>query len=239
MDKRKILITNDDGITAHGIIRLARAAKQFGEVWVVAPAEQKSAASHSITLRHAFDAWPVEFPVEGVHAIAVDGTPGDCVRIGVLNIVPGKPDVVLSGINFGYNTATDLQYSATAGGAFEANFQGINAIAFSEGTANSAEITDVYIEQILGELIDKKLPFGQIWNVNFPSCGLSGVKGILYDRKVSKKALFADSYIETKLLDGRIRYQVNGQIQDLAEEGTDLRAILDDYISVGIATNIS
>ena len=129
---RKILITNDDGIKSDGIVRLARAAKELGEVWVVAPDSQRSAMSHSVTLRHSIEAWKVDFPVPGVYAYACDGKPADCVRIGVLNIVPGKPDHVFSGINYGYNVATDLQYSATAGAAFEAAFQKIHTIAFSE-----------------------------------------------------------------------------------------------------------
>lgn len=235
---RKIMITNDDGITADGIIRLAKAAVKFGEVWVVAPAEQKSAASHSITLRTAIDVHPYDFPVEGVKAYAVDGTPADCVRVGVLNLVPGKPDVVLSGINFGYNTATDLQYSATVGAAFEARFQEVQAIAFSEGTQNSSEITDAYLEQILEELLPRELGYGEIWNVNFPSCGLANVKGILRDRTVSRKALFKDRYDEESLADGGIRFRVNGQMKFDAEEGSDLRALLDDYIAIGIAKNL-
>ena len=100
---RKILITNDDGIEANGLVRLAREAVKFGEVWVVAPDSQRSAMSHSLTLRGSFEAWKVSFPVDGVHAYACTGTPADCVRIGVLNIVPDKPDVVFSGINYGYN----------------------------------------------------------------------------------------------------------------------------------------
>ena len=106
---RKILITNDDGIRADGIIRLARAAKKFGDVTVVAPRSQRSAMSHSITLRTYIDLEKVEFPVEGVEAYACSGTPADCVRIGCLNVIENGPDVVFSGINFGYNCATDLQ----------------------------------------------------------------------------------------------------------------------------------
>ena len=78
---KKILITNDDGIDADGLIRLARATVEFGEVWVVAPDSQRSAMSHSITLRHSIEAWKVDFPVSGVHAYACDGTPADCIRI--------------------------------------------------------------------------------------------------------------------------------------------------------------
>ena len=100
---RTILITNDDGIEAGGIVRLAEAAAEFGEVWVVAPARQMSAASHSITLHSPLDIYPHSFPVPGVRAFSCSGTPGDCVRTGSLSILPRRPDVVLSGINYGFN----------------------------------------------------------------------------------------------------------------------------------------
>ncbi len=236
---KKILITNDDGINSNGIIRLAEAAKEFGEVWVVAPDTERSGASHSVILRHSFDAWEVDFPVEGVHAFKCTGFPADCVRIGVLNIVPNKPDYVFSGINYGYNMASDLQYSATAGGAFEAAFQKIHSIAFSEGASDIHEVTDRYLGEIMAELIDKPLGVNQIWNVNFPECPLSECKGILRDREVSVDEFYKDTYTETMNPDGRISYMVNGARNYEASEGTDLRAILDNYVSIGIATNIS
>ena len=80
---QKILITNDDGIQSDGIIRLARAAKKYGKVWVVAPDGQRSAMSHRITLHETIEFFPVDFPVEGVHAYASTGTPADCVRFGI------------------------------------------------------------------------------------------------------------------------------------------------------------
>lgn len=236
---RKILITNDDGYNSDGIVRLAKAAKKFGQVWVVAPDGQRSAFSHSITLRHSVEAWPVDFPVEGVHAYACNGTPGDCVRIGVLNIVPGKPDHVFSGINYGYNLASDIQYSATAGAAFEAAFQGVHTIAFSEDASDMTEVTERYLEEIMEELLDKPLGINQIWNVNFPGCKLEECKGVLRDRVVSTDVFYADMYHETKLDDGKISYMVEGIRKWEASKGTDLRAILDNYVSVGIATNIS
>ena len=236
---RKILITNDDGIDADGIVRLARAATEFGEVWVVAPDSQRSAMSHSVTLRHSIDAWKVEFPVPGVHAYACDGKPADCVRIGVLNIVPGKPDHVFSGINYGYNAATDLQYSATAGAAFEAAFQKIHTIAFSEEACENHEVTDRYLKEIIAELIDKPLGVNQIWNVNFPGCGLAECKGILRDRTVSTDAFYVDRYNETVVSEGRISYMVEGIRNYNAKEGTDLKAVFDHFVSIGIATNIS
>lgn len=236
---RKILITNDDGIDSDGIIRLAQVAKEFGEVYVVAPDGQRSAMSHSITLRHSIEAWEVEFPVEGVKAYACNGTPGDCVRIGVLNIVPGRPDNVFSGINYGYNVATDLQYSATAGAAFEAAFQKVHAIAFSEDFSDCHETTDEYIRDIMAELIDKPLGLNQIWNVNFPGCRLSECKGVLRNLLVSSDEFYEDKYNETRLPDGKTSYMVEGIRNWEASAGTDLRAILDNYVSIGIATNIS
>lgn len=236
---KKILITNDDGINSDGIVRLARAAIEFGEVWVVAPDSQRSAMSHSITLRHSIEAWKVDFPVKGVYAYACNGTPADCVRIGVLNIVPGKPDHVFSGINYGYNLATDLQYSATAGAAFEAAFQKIHTIAFSEDACERHEVTDKYLKEIIAELLDKELGVSQIWNVNFPGCSLAEYKGILRDRVVSTDVFYKDRYKENVVSEGKISYTVDGIRNYDALEGTDLRAIFDNYVSVGIATNIS
>ena len=235
---KKILITNDDGIKADGLIRLVEAAKEFGEVWVVAPEEQRSAMSHSITLRHDFEAYKTDFPVDGVHAYACTGTPADCVRIGVLNIVPGRPDHVFSGINYGYNLGTDLQYSATAGAAFEAAFQKVHAIAFSEDFTDCHETTDKYLKEIMAELIDKSLGPSQIWNVNFPGCKLDECKGVLRDRFVSAEFFYKDRYRETKITEDRIAYMVDGIRNYEATEGSDLRAIYDNYVSIGIATNI-
>lgn len=236
---KKILITNDDGIDSDGLIRLAKVAMEFGEVWVVAPHSQRSAMSHSITLRHSIEAWEVDFPIPEVHAYACDGTPADCVRIGVLNIVPGKPDHVFSGINYGYNVGSDLQYSATAGAAFEASFQKIHTIAFSEDADEMHEVTDEYIKDIMGELLDKALEMNQIWNVNFPSCRLKDCKGILKGRTVSTDEFYKDRYLEKKVSSGKISYMVEGIRNYEASQGTDLRAILDNYVSIGIATNIS
>ena len=235
---RKILITNDDGINADGIIRLAQAATEFGEVWVVAPDSQRSAMSHSITLRHSVDAWKVDFPVPGVHAYACSGTPGDCVRIGSLNIVPEKPDHVFSGINYGFNAASDIQYSATAGAAFEAAFQGIHTIAFSEDACEIHEVTERYLKEIIAELLNKPLGVNQIWNVNFPGCQLAECNGILRDRKVSTDAFYVDRYIETTVSEDKVSYMVEGIRNYSALEGTDLKAIFDTYISIGIANNI-
>ena len=236
---RSILITNDDGIDADGLIRLARAASAFGEVWVVAPASQRSAASHSISLHSPIDVTPYEFPVAGVHAFSCSGTPADCVRIGSLNLVPQRPDAVLSGINYGYNVASDIQYSATAGAAFEAAFQGLHAIAFSESACPQHDTTDAYLRTLLAELLDTPLAAGQIHNVNFPQCALSECRGILRNRTVSTGMIYRDHYnVIEQLPNSGQRLMVEGTWCDEAEPDTDLRAIYDNYVSVGTVNNI-
>ena len=237
---KTILITNDDGISADGLIRLAAAAQSFGEVWVVAPEAQRSAASHSITLHSYIDVRPAAFPVPGVHAFASSGTPGDCVRVGSLSVMPARPDIVLSGINYGYNAASDIQYSATCGAAFEGAFQGYHAIALSEQAKKNHEVTDAYLGGILRRLIEKPLGPGQIWNVNFPGCPLSECRGILENRRVSRGMFYKDHYnAVAELPDGGIRYMVEGEYQEDAEDGTDFRALVDGYISIGIVNNLS
>lgn len=234
-----ILITNDDGIEADGIIRLARAARELGQVWVVAPHEQRSAASHSISLHRHIDVFPYDFPVEDISAFSCSGTPGDCVRTGSLYIMPKKPDVVLSGINCGYNVASDIQYSATAGAAFEAAFQGSLGIALSEQANDCHEVSDAYLPDILRELITKRLSYGQIYNVNFPGCPLSECRGVLRDRKVSHGMFYRDGYKALESLpNGGVRLMVDGEYNEDAEEGTDFRAVVDKYVSVGIVNNI-
>lgn len=236
---RKILITNDDGIESDGIRRLAEAAKEFGEVWVIAPESQRSAASHSITLRHPIDVHPYNFSVEGVHAYSCTGTPADCVRVGLLNIMPERPDVIMSGINFGYNVACDIQYSATAGAAFEGEFQGILSIAFSEGASGEHGSTDRYLREIMVELLDKPYVQGQIWNVNFPNCKADECKGILRNRKVSRKSFFTDRYRAVEeFANGGVSLVVDGIFNPQSEEETDYGAVLDHYVSIGVVKNI-
>lgn len=236
----RILITNDDGINADGIIRLARVAKEFGEVYVVAPETQRSAASHSITLHSPIEIYPCDtFPVDGVKAYYCTGTPGDCVRVGGLNVMPNKPDLVLSGINYGYNVASDIQYSATCGAAFEAAFQGYHAIALSENACDCHEVSDKYLREVLKKLIESPLEPGFIHNVNFPGCPLADCKGVLFDRKISRGMFYIDSYDEIETLDnGGIAYMVNGLYNENAEDGTDFRAVVDNYVSVGVVNNV-
>ena len=239
MDKRLILITNDDGIKADGLFRLVLCAKEFGEVYVIAPESERSAASHSLTLRHPVDAMPVEYGIPGVTAYSCSGTPADCVRIGSLYIMPRKPDVVMSGINYGYNVSSDIQYSATLGAAFEGEFQGFLSLAFSEGNNGLHETTDRYLKEIMAELIEKDYPKGFVYNVNFPGCTLSECKGVLRDRIVSRTPFYTDRYKKLEdLPGGGLRLMVDGIYSPVHEPDTDYGAVLDNYVSVGMVENL-
>ena len=236
---RRILLTNDDGLLSDGLIRLARAALRFGEVWVVAPDGQRSAASQSVTLRHPIRVRPADFPVAGIRAFSCDGTPADCVRLGCLNLLPGKPDLLLAGINYGYNAASDIQYSATLGAAFEGAYQGCRSVALSECACPVHEVTDAQLLPVLEEAIETPTGPGQVLNVNFPGCPLEEFRGILRDRKVSRRAFYRDRYrlLET-LPDGQMVFRVDGIYNEDADEGTDFRALVDGYISIGLVNNV-
>ena len=235
----KILITNDDGIDADGMRRLVEAAKAFGEVLVVAPDGQRSASAHSIAIRHPLDVFEYAYPVPGVTAYTCSGMPADCVRVGVRYILKEKPDLVLAGINYGYNSATDIQYSGTCGAAFEGAFQGVHSIAVSENASDCHEVTDHYLHEVLDELIHTPLSYGMIHNVNFPGCCLDECSGILRDRRVSGDIVYEDSYDPVEIRqDGSIRYVVSGCMRDEAEEGTDFHALLLQAVSIGKVRNI-
>lgn len=236
---RKILVTNDDGIDSDGIRRLAETAAKFGEVWIVAPCKQYSAMSHSATFWTPIEVWPVDFPVEGVHAFATSGTPSDCICVALNAVLPFKPDAVFCGINKGYNIASSIQYSGTCGAAFEASNQGCHTIAFSENHEGSTEVADKYIEEIAAVLIDKPLGVNEIWNINFPGCTLEECKGVKYDCTVSQHQFFSGGYNVVKRDGDKVTYMIDYKPVWEAEEGTDLRAVIDNYVAVGKVKNYS
>ncbi len=239
MSDRLILITNDDGIDSPGIKKLAGIAVSYGDVYVVAPDSERSGMSHSFTYKTDISAWEYDIGVQGVKAFASDGTPCDCVRIGALGLLPRKPDVVLAGINAGYNISSDIQYSATVGSVLEAAFQGIHAIAFSKGVGqiDNDTVVDEYIDGILSGLIDSKLDYNQAWNVNFPLCTKEECKGIMRDCRISMDAFYKDVY-DKRFEDGRFYLKIRQGRDWEASEGTDLYAVINNYISIGTVTNI-
>ncbi|MCD8344541.1 MAG: 5'/3'-nucleotidase SurE [Oscillospiraceae bacterium] len=230
----RILVTNDDGITSVGLIELARAAKELGEVWVVAPAAQCSAMSQRISvfgemiLKHETD-----FPVEGVHAYSITGTPADCVKVALMNVMPEAPDVVFSGINNGYNVGIGIMYSGTIGAAKEALVRGIPAIAFSNTMNGAFEIIREKLVPIAKDLLTRPIGKYELWNVNFPGCTLKDYKGILEDRRPEGKSYYTTEFVPTENPDGTITLAVTGDPCLEAGEGSDTLAVVNNYISIG------
>ena len=186
----RILVVNDDGIDAKGIHILANAAKAFGEVWVVAPDAQCSAMSQRINVFGELVVRERESPVEGAKAYSVSGTPADCVKVALLHIMPQKPDIVFSGINFGYNAGQDILYSGTVGAAVESLSNGIPAIAFSTESNGIYDVVEEYLLPIAKDLVGRSLPLHTLWNVNFPGCSVAECKGILENRIPANHQLY-------------------------------------------------
>ena len=234
----KILVTNDDGIDSPRLAFLAEKAKKYGEVWVAAPNTQMSAMSHRITFSGLSGRKIADYPVSGVHAYSITGTPADCVRIAKGNIVPGGPDVVLSGVNDGFNCGGDVQYSGTVAAALEGAFYGYHAIALSEDWGDCHEVIETYLDDILGELLQKPLKRNEIWNVNFPTCPISELKGVLWNRTLSEKKFDIDIYDEEEQEDGSVVYHMRSEKDPVSEVGSDKEALLNQYISIGTLSRI-
>lgn len=233
----KILIVNDDSVGAPGIAALARAAAQLGEVWVAAPAEQCSALSQKLTLRELISLEEVmDFPAPVKRAWRIGGTPVDCVKIALEYLLEEKPDVVLSGINNGYNAGQDIAYSGTLGAAFEAERLGIPAIALSAAADKYLEAMEPHLLPILRELLEQRPDAGAVWNVNFPAVKENRpLRGILRNRRVSPVSMYREHYAPVGQDNGVTMLQCRGTPtpDDLIPEGSDAAAVRAGYISIG------
>ena len=238
---RRILITNDDGIRADGIRKLAEIARRFGEVTVVAPDTQRSAASHHCIFSRPLILKEFDFGLAGVTAYTLDGTPADCVRVGIFAASDSKPDIVLSGINHGYNISSDIQYSGTVGAALEAAFLGVPSIAVSYGNYqfNATDIVDRYLPELLEEYMDKPLPSNRIWNINFPDCPADECMGIVRDAVMNTWHFYDDQYLKEKVDDQT--WSVTNITRRIWEgpEGSDLNAVINKCIAIGTVTNLT
>lgn len=231
----KILITNDDSITAAGIEMLARAASRLGEVWVVAPAEQCSAMSQKLTLRELLTLEQVrDFPVQVKGAWRLGGTPVDCVKVALEYVLEEKPDLVLSGINDGYNVGFDIAYSGTLGAAFEAARNGIPAIAVSVAGYKHLDAVEQELEAVLREILEREQEPWTVWNVNFPAMNRVPFRGIRWDCSVAPVSLFREKYIPVAEQNGitSLRNQGIPTPNNLIPEGTDAHAVRNGHIAV-------
>lgn len=224
-----IMVTNDDGIHAPGILALAEALRVLGSVTVVAPDRERSAAGHSLTLQlplRVFELRPGFY--------AVDGTPTDCVNMGIHSLLPVRPDLVVSGINHGANLGDGVTYSGTVAAAMEANLMGIPAIAVSLGTFERHGHFDVAAQvsvRVARQVLEKGLPSDTFLNVNVPDCPAAEMQPPLITRQGTRS--FAGSIIGKTDPRGRKYYWIGSEEPAFNDEpGTDFHAINRRHVSI-------
>ncbi len=225
----KILVTNDDGVHAPGITMLAEELRKLGSVAVVAPDRERSAVGHALTLHHPLRAMEIAPAV-----FAVDGTPTDCVNLGIHNLLTFKPDIVVSGINRGGNLGDDVTYSGTVSAAMEATLMGIPAFAVSLVTdrVDGHYATAASFAGRLARLITEKgLPADTCLNVNVPDGPESEVLPSLITCQGKRRyeGLIIDK-IDPR---GRKYYWIgNGEQNFLDVQGSDYSAVSRGHISI-------
>lgn len=224
-DKMRILLSNDDGIDAPGLAVLEEIARTLtDDVWVVAPESQQSAAGHSLTLRR-----PLQVRPHGHQRFSIDGTPTDCVILALQRIMrEKKPDLVLSGVNYGSNLAQSITYSGTVAVAMEATLMGIPAIAMSQDIVDAIgprwDVARQFGPEIIRKLWDHGWPEGVLMNVNFPPIDVSEVAGIKIVRQGLRDEY--DALVDYKDPRGRECYWIGPEpFFDPGETYTDIGAI--------------
>lgn len=229
----RLLVTNDDGILAHGIECLVEAAEPLGEVHVVAPDREQSATSHSLTLHH-----PIRPVARGDHRYQVDGTPTDCVMLAVEALMEQRPDFVLSGVNHGHNMGEDVLYSGTVAAAMEGVTLGIPAIAVSFAGGELQADPELLSNQVgvLSHLLRhltnlSRMPRDTLLNVNLPPLRPSEIKGVRLTRL--GRRVYSDSLMKMHDPRGREIYWIGGGSAAWSGAAdSDFRAVEEGFISV-------
>jgi 5'-nucleotidase len=222
--KPLILITNDDGIHAPGIIALVEAASKFGEVFVVAPDKPQSGMGHAITINATLRVQKVDAH-PGSEAWSCTGTPVDCVKMAISKLLPRKPALCLSGINHGANHSINIIYSGTMSAAMEGAIEGVPSIGFSllDYSINADfSGSKVYAEKIIAYVLEHGMEKGVCLNVNFPKLLPEEIKGIKVCRQAS--GTWVEELDERQDPYGRNYYWLTGNFQNFEPGATDTDA---------------
>lgn len=234
MKKPLILVTNDDSIVAPGIRALIAVMKEIGEVVVVAPDSPQSAMGHAITINNTITLSKVSLDKEIEKEYSCSGTPVDCVKIAVHEILKRKPDLCVSGINHGSNSSINVIYSGTMSAAVEAGIEGIPAIGFSlldYSWDADFEPFKSYVKNIAQHVLKNGLPDGVILNVNFPKLKKEEIRGIKICRQA--KATWVEEFDKRTNPMGKEYYWLSGEFVNHDKgEDTDEWALHNGYISV-------
>jgi 5'-nucleotidase len=237
----RVLLTNDDGISAPGLQAARRALRELDgvEVDVIAPDSNRSATARSITTRSPLTVEEVEFG-DGDTGFATDGTPVDCVRFADLGLLGARPDLIVSGINHGSNLGDDITYSGTVAAAFEGIVLGVPAVAVSQQSSSGGmgyvsgrfdfEAVAPFTAKLVARLAGDPMPPETLVNVNFPAGEPTGIEVTRLGKRLYNDEL---NLIEEDTESGRRRYEIYGfepSFED--EEGTDLSAVARRRVSV-------
>lgn len=228
----KILVTNDDGIYSSGISELVDALKEIAEVIVVAPSEEQSAVGHGITMKYPLRVSKY-FKNGNFFGYAVEGTPADCVKMGIRNIMGESPDLVISGINHGSNTAINIIYSGTVSAAREASIMDVPAIAISitSHDAKDFRYAGKIAKMLALRVKEHELPNGTLLNVNVPNFPEEEIAGILVTEQ--SKAKWDDIYEKRTDPFGKDYYWLTGKLVEVEnEKQSDQLAIKNKFVSV-------
>ena len=228
----RLLICNDDGIHAPGIQALHEAVHDLGETHVVAPAAEQSAVGHAITLSNPIKCRPVE-KAGKFFGHAVGGTPADCVKLAITDLVKPPPDLLISGINLGPNAGISVIYSGTVSAATEGTILGIPSMAVSLNSfteplwATAARVARDLAQKVL----QRGLPPETLLNVNVPNIPFEQIKGYQVTRM--GRSRYNEVFHRRTDPRGNVYYWMDGEIELLGDgQGTDIRALEDGYVSL-------
>ena len=230
--KTTILVTNDDGIYAPGIDHLRRSLEGLGDIIVVAPLIEKSAVGHAITISDPLRVMEIE---RNGHffGYAVNGTPADCVKLGVQCLLEHKPDLIVSGINLGPNTATNIIYSGTVSAAAEGTIMGFPSMAVSLASFSKKEFAFAarIARHLSKEILRRGLPEGTLLNVNVPALDEKDIKDIVITRQ--GKGRYQEAFDKRIDPNHRTYYWLTGKKMQLdTDADVDDLAVMQDKVSI-------
>lgn len=223
-----IIVTNDDGVHSSGLLALFHAMKKIGEAYIIAPDRERSAVSHALTLHR-----PLKVEELRKNVFSVNGTPSDCVALGVNKILSRKPDLIASGINMGANLGDDVTYSGTVSAAIEGTILGIPSFAISLAGWRPFffETAVLFAVEVAEYILHKSLPYDTLLNVNVPNVKKGHINGM----KLTKQGKRVyDNAIKDVLSPWGEKYYWIGGGNPYWEHGEDMdiQAVLDNYVSV-------
>lgn len=228
----KILVSNDDGIDSQGISALVKSLKEIADVTVVAPLHEQSAVGHAITMKIPLRVSSY-YKNGNFFGYAVEGTPADCVKMGIRNIMKEPPDLVFSGINNGSNTAINIIYSGTVSAAREATIMEVPsaAISVTNPIPKNFDYAAKLARKLALKMMQNKLPSGTMLNVNVPDVKEEEIAGIILTKQ--GKATWDDIYEKRKDPYGRDYYWLTGKFFEVdTNADIDQVAIKKNYVSI-------